>query len=56
MNKPFNNQVRTRLKQLAGMIEQKRRDATKNGQGKGIAPTPNQNKSADSMRFFHRRN
>lgn len=36
MNKPFNNQDRTRLKHLAGMIEQKRRDAIKNGQGKGI--------------------
>lgn len=39
MNKPFNNRDRSRLKHLAEMVEQKRRDATGNGQGKSVACT-----------------
>ncbi len=56
MKKQPDQQDRTRLKHLAGRIEQKRRDSTRDGQGKDIAPPLKQKKSLDTPRFFQRRN
>lgn len=56
MKKPFNNQDRARLKHLAEMVEQKRHDTSKEGQGKDMDTTTKQKKSLASNRFFQRRN